>query len=342
MNWPEGYACRTCSQYHTGVPFSFAADFPDPYANLSREERDSRAIIGSDQCILDSQWFFLRGIMEIPVIGSDLDLAYSRSDPAAIQHELDAAKGSAYEPFVMFFNAAWNAHMGKVKNSRELWQRARQAFIGSGANEVSAQLLAFQAYQEAQLGYATDAKQTASQALAASNDPDTRSRAALAFAAAGDSAKSSSLLESAMRDAPDNRFIQVMIAPVVRAMQQLVRNQAAEALNTLEAIRSYEFGTGPRSLGCILAFVRGSSYLKLHDGVRAAAEFQRILNHRGAASWSIEYPLAELNLGRAYAMEADSTKAHTAYQDFFAPWKDADPDIPVLKEAKAEYADLLN
>ena len=71
MNWPEGYTCRTCGQYHTGLPFSFAADFPDPYANLSKEERDSRATIGSDQCILDSQSFFLRGIMEIPVIGSD-------------------------------------------------------------------------------------------------------------------------------------------------------------------------------------------------------------------------------------------------------------------------------
>ena len=71
MNWPEGYTCKTCGQYHTGVPFSFAADFPDPYANLSREERDSRATIGSDQCIVDSQWFFLRGVLEIPIIGSD-------------------------------------------------------------------------------------------------------------------------------------------------------------------------------------------------------------------------------------------------------------------------------
>lgn len=71
MNWPEGYTCRTCGQYHAGVPFSFAADFPDPYANLSKDEQDSRAIIGSDQCILDSQWFFLRGMIEIPIVGSD-------------------------------------------------------------------------------------------------------------------------------------------------------------------------------------------------------------------------------------------------------------------------------
>ena len=71
MNWPEGYSCSTCGQYHMGVPFSFAADFPDPYANLSKEERDSRATIGSDQCILDSQWFFIRGMVEIPIAESD-------------------------------------------------------------------------------------------------------------------------------------------------------------------------------------------------------------------------------------------------------------------------------
>jgi tetratricopeptide (TPR) repeat protein len=250
----------------------------------------------------------------------------------------------------MFFNAAWNTYLGKVKNSRELWQQALQAFIGSGAKDLAAQLLAFQAYEEAQLGYETDAKQKASQALAMSNDPETRSEAALAVAAAGDAAKSSSLLESAMRDAPtsphrvptviDNRYIQAMIAVAGRAMQQLARNQAAEAVNTLEAIRSYEFGTGPRSLGCIPAFVRGSAYLKLHDGARAASEFQRILGHRGAASWSIEYPLAQLNLGRAYAMQGDPAKARTAYQDFFALWKDADPDVPILIAAKAEYAKL--
>jgi serine/threonine protein kinase/tetratricopeptide (TPR) repeat protein len=269
-----------------------------------------------------------------------LDLAYFRSDPAAVQHELDAAMGSAYEPFVMFFNAAWNAHLGKVKTSRELWQRAQQALIGSGAKDVAAELLAFEAYQEAQLGYTADAKKKASQVLAASNDPDTRSVASLAFAAAGDAAKSSSLMESAMRDAPDNRFIQAMNAVVGRAMQQLAKNQAAEAVNTLEALRGYEFGTGPRSLGCMPTFIRGSAYLKLHDGARAAAEFQRILAHRGAAGWSIEYPLAVLNLARAYAMQADSSKSRTAYQDFFALWKDADPDIPILKQAKAEYAKL--
>ena len=86
----------------------------------------------------------------------------------------------------------------------------------------------------------------------------------------------------------------------------------SKVLNTLEAIRRYEFGTGPRSLGCTPAFVRGSAYLKLHDSARAAAEFERILIQRGAVGWSIEYPLAQLNLGRAYAMQGDPAKARTA------------------------------
>jgi tetratricopeptide (TPR) repeat protein len=269
-----------------------------------------------------------------------LDLGYFRSDRPAIQHQLDAAKGTSYGPFVMFFNAGWNTYLGKVKSSRELWEQARQALLGSGAKEVAGQVLSLEAYDEAEMGYESEARQKAAQALAMSNDPDTRWAAALAYAAAGDAAKSASLLESAVREVPDNRFIQAMIGVEVRAMQQLARNQPAEAVSTLEAIRSYEFGTGPRAVGATPPFVRGLAYLKLHDGGKGAAEFERVLDHRGAASWSIEYPLSQLYLGRGYAMQGDLAKARTAYQDFFALWKDADPDIPLLKDAKSEYEKL--
>jgi tetratricopeptide (TPR) repeat protein len=221
-----------------------------------------------------------------------------------------------------------------------LWQQAEQMLIGTGAKEVAGQLLTVEAYDYAMAGYGSEAQQKLVQALGISNDPDTRWSAALAYAAAGDAAKSSSLLESAQRDAPDNVFIARMIGPEARAMQQLARNQAAEAVSTLESIRAYEFGTGPRALGGTPPFVRGLAYLKLHDGSKAAPEFQRILDHRGAMGWGIEYPLSQLNLGRAYAMMGDTAKARTAYQDFFALWKDADPDVPVLKAARAEYEKL--
>jgi len=117
----------------------------------------------------------------------------------------------------------------------------------------------------------------------------------------------------------------------------MAKNQLADAINTLESLRPYEFGAGPKAVGATPAYLRGVCYLKMHDGGKAAREFQRILEHRGAVGFGIEYPLAQLNLGRAYVVQGDNAKARTAYQDFFALWKDADPDIPVLKDAKAEY-----
>jgi len=266
-----------------------------------------------------------------------LDLGYVRGDRAAIQHEVDAAKGTPYEPFIMLFNTGWNIQLGRVKTSRELWRHTQQTLIGSGAKEVAGQVMSLEAYDYAQMGYESEARQKVAESLGISNDPDTRWGAAMAFAAAGDAAKSASLQESSLRDAPDNVFIRTMIGPEVRAMQLLARNQAAEAVSTLESIRGYEFGTGPRALGATPPYIRGLAYLKLHDGGKAAAEFQRVLDHRGAVAWGIEYPLSQMNLARAYAMQGDTAKARAAYQDFFAYWKEADPDIPLLKVARAEY-----
>jgi Tfp pilus assembly protein PilF len=118
------------------------------------------------------------------------------------------------------------------------------------------------------------------------------------------------------------------------------KNQLGDSLTTLETLRPYELGIGPHGIGVAPNFVRGLVYLKMHDGGKAAAEFLRVLDHKGVASFDAEYPLARLNLARAYALQGDSAKARTAYQDFFAAWKDADSDIPVLKAAKTEYEKL--
>lgn len=105
-------------------------------------------------------------------------------------------------------------------------------------------------------------------------------------------------------------------------------------------MRPYELGTGPHGAAAFPNFMRGQIYLRKHDGVKAAAEFQTILNHRGVVGFGPHYPIARLNLARAYVLQGDNAKARTTYQDFFAYWKDADPDIPVLKEARAEYDKL--
>ena len=269
-----------------------------------------------------------------------LDLAYIRGDRAAVDQQLEATKGTGAEPFLLFFNAGWQSSLGKLKASRDYWQRASLMAVNSGAKDFGAGLLTLEAYDDALFGLQTESRQEAAHALEISNNPDTRWGAAMAFAILGDEQKSASLLAGAQHDAPENYFIQQLITPEIRAAQQLQKNQPAQAVQLLEALRPGEFGVGPRAIGATPVLLRGMAYLKLHDGIKAAAEFQRILDHRGAVGFGPEYPLAHLNLGRAYALQGDTAKAKSAYQDFFALWKDADSDIPVLKEAKAEYEKL--
>jgi hypothetical protein len=118
------------------------------------------------------------------------------------------------------------------------------------------------------------------------------------------------------------------------------KNQPAEAVRLLAAAEPYELGGFPQGLNLYPAFVRGKAYLLAHDGIKAAAQFQRMLDHRGLNCVNPIYSLSQLGLARALAMQGDSAKAKTAYQDFFSMWKDADPDVPVLKQARAEYAKL--
>jgi ATP/maltotriose-dependent transcriptional regulator MalT len=130
--------------------------------------------------------------------------------------------------------------------------------------------------------------------------------------------------------------------PTIRAMVELNRGNAAKTIQMLQQTANYELGSPspfqPATMYPI--YVRGQAYLMAHDGSAAAAEFQKMIDHR-SVSWNFPLgTLARLGLGRAYALQGDKAKARTAYQDFFALWKDADLDIPILKESKTEYAKL--
>jgi len=268
------------------------------------------------------------------------DLAYMRGDRADHEHELEMGKGTSSEPFLLLFNAAWQAADGKIQASHELWLRAHQASMNVGAKDLAAEFLTLESYTDGLFGYPADARQKASQALALSNDPDARSLSATALAMIGDVQKSEAIIASVEHDVPENHWIQTVSIPEAKAAQLLNKNQLSEAISALEVVRPHELGVGPRGGGITSIFLRGLIYLKMRDGAKAAAEFQRILDHRGAAGFSPEYPLARLNLARAYVLQGDNAKARTTYQDFFAAWKDADPDIPVLKTAKSEYEKL--
>jgi serine/threonine protein kinase/tetratricopeptide (TPR) repeat protein len=269
------------------------------------------------------------------------DVAFIRGDWAAYDREIARSVGTPNEGFMLFWKAAGQAALGKVKASHETFERARSELMKAGLQDFAAAVFAIEASQDAGLGYPqADTRAKAAKALEISKELNVRSLASVAFALAGDIGKSKSMMDDLNREFPDNRWLQLVSTPMSRAVQELQQNHPSEAVATLEALRPYEMGAGPNGTLFDVNYVRGLAYLRLQDGVKAAAEFQKILDHQGVAPNSYEFYVAHLNLGRAYVLQGDKAKARTAYQDFFAAWKDADPDVPILLQAKSEYAKL--
>jgi ATP/maltotriose-dependent transcriptional regulator MalT len=166
--------------------------------------------------------------------------------------------------------------------------------------------------------------------------------AALSLARAGDVGKAQVLADDVAKHFPADTQLNDYWLPSVRAAIEITRGQPAKALTLLQSTQSYELGIpSPFVLGTTYpVFLRGYAYLDLHQGDQAAAQFQKILDHRGIVQNSPLAVLAHISLARAQTMNGNTAAARTAYQDFLALWKDADPDIPILKQAKAEYAKL--
>jgi tetratricopeptide (TPR) repeat protein len=151
---------------------------------------------------------------------------------------------------------------------------------------------------------------------------------------AGDTSRAEKLVDDMAKNFPQDSLLNNLVLPTVRAILELQRKNPTRAIALLESAKPY----GVSDFGSI--YVRGEAYLQAHDGASAAAEFQKILDHRSVSPLDVAYALARLGLGRALALEGQTAKARTTYQDFLAFWKDADPDIPVLKQAKEEYDKL--
>ena len=166
----------------------------------------------------------------------------------------------------------------------------------------------------------------------------------MALARIGDISRASAVADELQKTHPQDTLVQFYSLPSIRAAIELIHGNAAKAVDFTERARQYELAapsTPPTDLRALYpSYVRGHAYLAMHRGNDAAVEFQRILDHRGLNGNSPLGALAHLQIGRAYALSGDLAKAHAAYQDFLALWKDADPDIPILKQAKAEYAKL--
>ena len=164
-----------------------------------------------------------------------------------------------------------------------------------------------------------------------------RSESVLMMALVGQRKEAQETIAQLLRVYPSDTFLNSMRAPLVRGSLQLANGEAEQALQTLESVRPCDFGWEARLFS---SYLRGTVFLQLRKAADSATEFKNVLNHRGVDPMATEWEMAHLGLARAYAMEGKLAESRAAYQDFLTLWKDADPDIPVLKQAKAEYSKL--
>jgi tetratricopeptide (TPR) repeat protein len=229
------------------------------------------------------------------------------------------------------------AYSGRLAKARELSRRAVTSAERAEEKENAAGNEAEAALREALFGNAAEARQRAAAALRLSTGRDVQLYAALALAFAGDSARVRALADDLAKRFPEDTVVQFSYLATIHAQLALDRNEASKAIETLRAAVPYELGAVG---GLYPVYVRGEAYLASHQGSEATAEFQKILDHCGVVQNEPIGALAHLGLARAYSIQNDTAKARSVYQDFLTLWTDADPDIPILQQAKAEYSKL--
>jgi tetratricopeptide (TPR) repeat protein len=281
--------------------------------------------------------------LESPVLLSNrYRVAFLKGDAPQMAQLVSAAMGKpGFEDLLLAMQADTEGWYGKLKNARELTGRAMDSARHNDAKESAAVYQAAAALREVESGNRVEAHAEANAALKLAPNRDVREMAALALARAGDTAGAEKLAAELDKTFPLDTRVQRYWLPTIRAGVALERKDPNRAIELLKVASTIEFGL-PTNLAMLMcpAYLRGEAYLMLHDGNRAAAEFQKFIDHRGVVRNFPWGALARLGLARAYAMHGDAAKARAAYQDFLTLWKDADPDVPVLKEAKAEYAKL--
>ncbi len=269
-------------------------------------------------------------------------LAFLKTDAAKMAQLVSAATGKpGSEDLLLAAQADTEAWYGRLKNARELTRRAMDSAQHNDAKETAATYQAAAALREVESGNREQARAEANAAVKLAPNRDVRAIAALALARAGDTAGAEKLAIEIDKTFPLDTVVQRYWLPTIRASVALERKDPNRAIELLKVASPIELSE-PTNLAILMCpvYLRGEAYLTLRDGNRAAAEFQKFVDHRGVV---MNFPwgaLARLGLARAYAMQADTAKAGTAYQNFLTLWKDADPEVPILKEARAEYDEL--
>ncbi len=248
------------------------------------------------------------------------------------------------EDWVSDEEASVQAYSGHLRNARRMSRRAVDLARQVDQRERAAIYEAGEAVREAFFGNVPDARRSAMAAMELSKGRDVQYGAAVALILAGDSSRSQTLSNDLEKRFPEDTLVRFTYLPVLRALFALHNGEPSSAIEVLQIAGPYDLaipGSWSGFFGNLYpVYTRGEACLAAHRGAEAVAEFQKILNHRGIVFSDPVGALAHLQLGRALALSGDKTRAKASYNDFLTLWKDADPDIPILKEAKAEYAKL--
>jgi eukaryotic-like serine/threonine-protein kinase len=282
--------------------------------------------------------------LDNPVIHVNLyTIDFLQHDSPGMEREASALTGKpGFEDLMLYNESDTAAYGGQFAKARQLTRRAADSAQRADEKETAAGYEAEAAVWEALIGNMSLAKQQVRAPLALSTGKDVEAVSAIALGLAGDAPQTIRLADDLARRFPEDTIVQFDYLPMIHAAIALQGGSATKAIEALARAAPYELGTPTQTLNFALypAYLRGEAYVVARQGAAAATEFQKILNHPGIVGNEPIGALAHLGLARAYALSGDAAKAKTAYQDFLALWKDADPDIPILKEAKAQYAKL--
>jgi len=268
-------------------------------------------------------------------------MAFAQHDQSSMQKAFEATSESKSFRSLAFLHKMQSEYFeGKATSARKTLSQGVEASQQAGLTEFAGSLILVASQFEVAMGNSADVRAAIARAFAISKSKDTRMNAALLLAQTGDAAGAEQLFRDLVKESPDNTFLHSVWIPIARAALEVRRHNGAKAVELLESARPYELGIGFYSCAYWANYARGDAYLTARDGQNAAAEYQKILDHRGVSPTHPLYSLARVGLARAYALQGDNAKARITYQDFFADWKDADPDIPIVKQAKAEYEKL--
>ena len=267
-------------------------------------------------------------------------IAFLENDEAGMRQQIESAAGNPNaEARLLALQSDTDAYRGQLRQAREATRRAVAAGKRDGTNESAALWLASGANREAMFGNAAEAREMAREALGLAPGRDVRVAVALTLAELGDAGQAQKMIDQLNAELPLDTIMQNYWLPSIRATMSLHRSDAKQAVALLDAATPYEMGTV--NFGVMMPiYIRGMAHLKSGQGAEAAAQFKKILGHRGLGGNAPVMSLAQLQMARAQAMSGDKPAARRSYQDFLSTWKQADEDLALLKEAQAEYQKL--